>query len=669
MHKTRRFARVGWFALACVWTVLGVEARAHEPGVWLSGWGRAGIDGDLEAWEWKNAGQAPFTITTPQGDTTDGTLFVMNDGRNLYVAVRVAYVSWGTGFSMVFDNDHGGGKLTDGDDRFVAHATFYDYVHLVSAEPPGGVTSARDDIQDGSRDGRAALSVRDGETFIEAVHPLASGDANDFSLKPGDTVGFRMTLSLAETGEDGQAVRSSRSFPVQTVYGDAARFGDIVIAQDEQTPSLHSDYDGISDGVLAFGQSTRARATPPTEKRVGRDASGRMLLSGYGRARMDGALRPGEWADAGRVPVSIDTPEGGSVPGMLYAMNDDVNLYFALSFDAVAVGNSASISFADDLTVDRFDAGNDVILHNPDTRFYDHSGYVGGTCRQGAMCVGLDTERGGTNDGAAAFSSTGSRTVYEFSHPLNSGDALDIAIGPGKRIGFNLNVRLLGSTGYADTDYPAPSRIRTSRYAVYAVASDPNPEPGTMLTGRGTAAVDGVLKRGEWAQAGKTSFSITVPTGKKVEATVYAMNDADVLYMAVEFPYRADENAAAIALDGGSGFFAPGSDLIVWNEAGFGAFRGVDPRRCPGGQATCMVQNTTPDVQTFGRAVLGGKRRKSVYEFAYPLTGGDMRLMPGDTVRYRLAVQLGQGGNTTTTYFPDLFSFGKAGVSVIRISK
>src|SRR5439155_13122542 len=72
-----------------------------------------------------------------------------------------------------------------------------------------------------------------------------------------------------------------------------------------------------------------------------------------------------------------------------------------------------------------------------------------------AQCGPMDTETGGTVDGAGGFVDTAGVIVYEMSHPLNSGDAgHDFALHPGDAVGFFAFVRMFAGVQFGDTDFP-----------------------------------------------------------------------------------------------------------------------------------------------------------------------------------------------------------------------
>lgn len=105
--------------------IMAVPAQAHAPGVHLTGLGAAEINGVLSPGEWNNAGTIGLDVNLPGGGTTPGTLFVMNDDSNPYLAVRFARPTADPQnyLSFYFDNDNDG--LTENGDDFsrLIHST------------------------------------------------------------------------------------------------------------------------------------------------------------------------------------------------------------------------------------------------------------------------------------------------------------------------------------------------------------------------------------------------------------------------------------------------------------------------------------------------------------------------------------------------------------------
>jgi hypothetical protein len=169
-------------------------ANAYS-GILLSAWTshQPTIDGTIDSSvEWGMADKEPFTI----GSSYNGTLYVMNDATNLYLAVKIADDDYGTNFSTTvdiatfhFDNDHDVAGPEIGDDCLacISTTTYFDQFFK-------SPSFAWDDLNSGTDDGVAASSGNGIYNYFEVSHPLnSSDDLHDFSLAIGDTIGFMMS--------------------------------------------------------------------------------------------------------------------------------------------------------------------------------------------------------------------------------------------------------------------------------------------------------------------------------------------------------------------------------------------------------------------------------------------------------------------------------------------
>jgi hypothetical protein len=175
------------------------------PDVTLTGSGTATIDGVLSPGEWDGAGSAAFPATLPAeegGGTTPSILYVMNDAANLYLAVVVRRVGAVTNPAFEFDNAHDG-TFTEGDDGIGMsigpyEVDFRDVFRTQEYGCPEWAWCGSSDVDHGgSTDGAGAGTVNGGFTYTELAHPLDSADDPfDFSLAPGDVIGFSLLLRL-----------------------------------------------------------------------------------------------------------------------------------------------------------------------------------------------------------------------------------------------------------------------------------------------------------------------------------------------------------------------------------------------------------------------------------------------------------------------------------------
>jgi len=179
-------------------------------------------------------------------------------------------------------------------------------------------------------------------------------------------------------------------------------------------------------------------------------------VGGVGTATIDGVLSPGEWIRAGHYDLLVNVPQVGTARATLFVMNDSTNLYLALRFERSVVdpGNSLFFEF-DTNNSGVLDDGDDATGFTPGVGFFDNVRTSAPPCPPGSLCGLEDTSVGGTKDGAGAFLNNGTFTVYEMSHPLNSGDDNDFALAPRDTIDFFLSLRIIGGSGeIVDTTFP-----------------------------------------------------------------------------------------------------------------------------------------------------------------------------------------------------------------------
>ena len=149
--------------------------------------------------------------------------------------------------------------------------------------------------------------------------------------------------------------------------------------------------------------------------------------------KIDGAISEGEWANP--IPITLNgfyTPEN-TKGGLLYIMNDNNNLYVA-----VVIPDEAQE--ADDYLMLDFDQGNDHVARNgkEDACGFNVpwliTGYV--DCYWNGTIGWWDTDA--TSHGNGEMNYSNGNYTYEFSKPLNSGDAQDMSVNPGGTIGFRI---------------------------------------------------------------------------------------------------------------------------------------------------------------------------------------------------------------------------------------
>lgn len=168
----------------------------------LSGCGTATTDGRIDLTEWNGAGQHRLSVeTTPRGDTATGTLYLMNDSFNAYMALafdQPAALAFNQ-LDVDFDNN---GSSWIGDDHliFSTWGGFFDYVGTPCPPPQLGSPPCRNDdaFGGGTTDGSGGFANDGTQSATEISHPLNSGDSHDFALSYGDTVPYRLTFETSD---------------------------------------------------------------------------------------------------------------------------------------------------------------------------------------------------------------------------------------------------------------------------------------------------------------------------------------------------------------------------------------------------------------------------------------------------------------------------------------
>ena len=178
-------------------------------------------------------------------------------------------------------------------------------------------------------------------------------------------------------------------------------------------------------------------------------------------AAIDGFLCEPEWATATTFSFNANLPGGGTIPATLYVRNDATNLYLGVRFASTGSESSLTFEFDND-NDDVAENGDDVILLNPPNQFIDDFRTNLPPCGGGrepppeAQCGFYDVDHGGSNDGAGAFHSNGSFSVYEMSHPLNSGDVgHDFSLAAGQTVGMFVMLQAASQPAIVTTIYPS----------------------------------------------------------------------------------------------------------------------------------------------------------------------------------------------------------------------
>ena len=174
------------------------SATAHD-GTTFRAFGTAVIDGSFAAGEWDSAARVQLSVfrsPAEGGGVVPGTLYVMNDVQNLYIALRVSNASVGTSrYFIGFDGNHDGNSGQEGEDILFVddYGLFSDrFMHQVS---PTSWSPRDDDEYGGTIDGTSADGDDTGFATFELSHPLDDADnAHDFSLRPASRLGFHFSF-------------------------------------------------------------------------------------------------------------------------------------------------------------------------------------------------------------------------------------------------------------------------------------------------------------------------------------------------------------------------------------------------------------------------------------------------------------------------------------------
>jgi len=183
------------------------------------GYGSATVDGTFGATEWGCAQRMPFTANV-SGGNTPAEAYWMNDGQNLYLAVRVRRSALDNVNSLRFDFDSDGDGLTELNDDAIGFdagtRTFLDqYLTskcLNSSQSGCGGT-------DTTRNGAGALRNDGTWTTYELAHPLTGGGVQDFSRSAGQPLGFFLTLRVGNGAQGNTQVPGFRTYRSITIAG------------------------------------------------------------------------------------------------------------------------------------------------------------------------------------------------------------------------------------------------------------------------------------------------------------------------------------------------------------------------------------------------------------------------------------------------------------------
>lgn len=176
--------------------------------------------------------------------------------------------------------------------------------------------------------------------------------------------------------------------------------------------------------------------------------------------------------------------------------------------------------------------------------------------------------------------------------------------------------------------------------------------PAPSSVGCGILSIDGVLCPGEWDSAVTMSFVVNVPEGGTTPATLFVMNDASNLYLALRFERSVVDpgNSLSFEFDNDNdGQAEEGDDVMLFNPSvglGFIDDFGTNNPPCPAGsgEASCGFEDIDHGGSNDGAGAFLNDGTYSVYEMSHPLDSDDdlhdFSLTAGQTVGFYLSLRM-----------------------------
>ena len=154
------------------------------------------------------------------GGTTDAEVYWMNDGANLYLAVRVLQSSLNNVNDVRFDFDNNGdGIPAVGDDAIGYQGEdmlpidqYLDRKCLNRSQSGCGKN-------DGSVDVDGAVANDGTWTTFELSHPLVGDQGEDFSVGTGDALGFFLSIQQGNGAQGNTQWPGFRTYETITIVG------------------------------------------------------------------------------------------------------------------------------------------------------------------------------------------------------------------------------------------------------------------------------------------------------------------------------------------------------------------------------------------------------------------------------------------------------------------
>jgi hypothetical protein len=175
------------------------------------------MDGIIDAWEWDSAETIDIQLNLPEGGTTTGRLYLMNDDKFLYVGLRVLREKADdfSDFQVILDanRDH---TFSGGDDSMHAlrdnlgRTNAVDLYYVSGGSCPIGQVCISADTDWGGRNDVKGVTSADG-TYVtwELSKPLITFDGTDATMPAGSSIGMTFVMRLHSFGRVGDTAYPS----------------------------------------------------------------------------------------------------------------------------------------------------------------------------------------------------------------------------------------------------------------------------------------------------------------------------------------------------------------------------------------------------------------------------------------------------------------------------
>ncbi|HEX8153555.1 MAG TPA: hypothetical protein VF698_10535 [Thermoanaerobaculia bacterium] len=167
------------------------------------------IDGAISSYEWSSAQTIDLQVNLPEGGVAPARLYLMNDSKNLYVALRIARTKpdAATTFSVTLDANYDR-ALSAGDDGFgITHDAYNDIaidnVYFTGGECPAGALCSSSDVDfRGTNDVSGAVGFDGTYMTYELRKPLMTSDRNDGTMLAGTSMAMTFAVRLLAAGAE-----------------------------------------------------------------------------------------------------------------------------------------------------------------------------------------------------------------------------------------------------------------------------------------------------------------------------------------------------------------------------------------------------------------------------------------------------------------------------------